>query len=87
MLKSIRVENDTPPYVESHGVQEFDNIDGCILSVPLGSVDDYKNAFGWEQFKNIKAYRTRRLLERLKDKLAQMKAKDIVRKKRKSSQE
>ena len=42
MLKSIRVENDTPPYVESHGVQEFDNIDGCILSVPLGSVDDYK---------------------------------------------
>ena len=87
MLKSIRVENDTPPYVESHGVQEFDNIDSCTLSVPLGSVDDYKNAFGWEQFKNIKAYRTRRLLERLKDKLAQMKAKDIVRKKRKSSQE
>ncbi len=87
MLKSIRVENDTPPYVESHGVQEFDNIDSCILSVPLGSVDDYKNAFGWEQFKNIKAYRTRRLLERLKDKLAQMKAKDIVRRKHKSSQD
>lgn len=87
MLKSIRVENDTPPYVESHGFQEFDGIDSCTLSVPLGSVDDYKNAFGWEQFKNIKAYRTRRLLERLKGKLAQMKAKDIVRKKRKSSQE
>ena len=87
MLKSIRVENDTPPYVESHGVQEFDNIDDCILSVPLGSVDDYKNAFGWEQFKNIKAYRTRRLLERLKDKLAQMKAKDIVRRKHKNSQD
>ena len=86
-LKSIRVETDTPPIVESHGVRDFDNIDDCILSVPLGSVDDYKKAFGWEQFKNIKAYRTRGLLDRLKDKLDKMKAKDIVHKKHKSSQD
>ena len=87
MLKSIRVENDTPPYVESHGVREFDGIDSCTLSVPLGSVDDYKNAFGWEQFKNIKAYVTSRILEKLVGMLKQKKDKDKRRRKRIQSQD
>ena len=87
MLKSIRVENDTPPYVESHGVREFDGIDSCTLSVPLGSVDDYKEAFGWEQFKNIKAYVTSRILEKLVGMLKQKKDKDKRRRKRIQSQD
>lgn len=87
MLKSIRVENDTPPYVESHGFQEFENIDICTLSVPLGSVDDYKEAFGWEDFKNIKAYVTSRILEKLVGMLKQKKDKDKRRRKRIQSQD
>ena len=86
-LKTIRVQNDTPPYVESHGVREFDNIDDCTLSVPLGSVDDYKDAFGWEQFKNIKAYLNRRILEKIIEKLNQKKAKDKFHSKRKRTTE
>ena len=81
MLKSIRVENDTPPYVESHGFQEFENIDICTLSVPLGSVDIYHNAFGWEEFKNIKAYWNRPLIDRIDKVIGKIRAKDILRKK------
>ena len=80
-LKSIRVENDTPPYVESHGFQEFENIDICTLSVPLGSVDIYHNAFGWEEFKNIKAYWNRPLIDRIDKVIGKIRAKDILRKK------
>ena len=80
-LKTIRVETDTPPYVESHGVQDFDNIDSCTLYVPLGSVEIYKNSFGWEQFKNIKAYWNRTLLDRIEKEIGKLRAKDIIRKK------
>lgn len=86
-LKTIRVQNDTPPEVDSHGVREFDGIDSCTLSVPLGSVDDYKEAFGWENFKNIKAYVTSRILEKLVGMLKQKKDKDKRRRKRIQSQD
>ena len=79
-LKTIRVETDTPPYVESHGFQEF-NKDRCTLYVPLGSVEIYKNSFGWEQFKNIKAYWNRTLLDRIEKEIGKLRAKDIIRKK------
>lgn len=79
-LETIRVESDTPPYVESYGFHEF-NRDGCSLYVPLGSVEIYKNSFGWELFKNIKAYWNRPLIDRIEKVIGKIRAKDIIRKK------
>jgi hypothetical protein len=80
-LKTIRVESDTPAYVENHGFREFPGIDSCTLSVPLGSVEIYKNSFGWELFKNIKSYWNRPLIDRIEKVIGKIRAKDIIRKK------
>ena len=64
-LKTFRVETDTPPFAEAQSFQEFDNIENCTLQVPLGSVEIYRKALCWEQFKNIKAYWNRPLLDKI----------------------
>lgn len=80
-LKTLRVETDTPPFVDSHGFQEFDNIDECILTVPLGSVDIYRKALYWEKFKNIKPYWNLPLIDRIDKEIAKIRGRDIIRKK------
>lgn len=68
-LKTIRVQTDTPPFVESHGFQEFDNVDDCSLYVPLGSSEIYRNDPCWNQFKNIKSYWTKAILDEISRKV------------------
>lgn len=74
-LTKIRVESTTPAYVESHGFQEF-NTEDCTLTVPLGSVDIYKKAFGWEQFENIKAFWNKAIFEEINRKLLEISRKE-----------
>ena len=64
-LKTIRVETDTPPFVEVYGFQEFDNIDNCTLYVPLGSTEIYRKEYCWNQFKNIKAFWNKLIIDRI----------------------
>jgi len=58
-LKSITISNPTPPPLvkdKSGEINTFYGIrDTCILYVPKGSVDAYRKAEGWKEFKNIKA--------------------------------
>ena len=64
MLTTIRVQTDTPPEVEAHGFQEF-NKDKCTLYVPLGCTEIYRNTYYWDQFKNIKAYWNKPIIDRI----------------------
>ena len=68
-LKSITVYNETPinlsvvsarGFTRTDGSSVFEGVDKetCILYVPEGSVDAYKAAPGWKDFKNILAIGT-----------------------------
>ena len=68
-LKSITVYNETPinlsvvsarGFTRTDGSSVFEGVDKetCILYVPEGSVDAYKAAPGWKEFKNILAIGT-----------------------------
>lgn len=55
-LMEINVENAEPPVIDDyyltgcfHGV----NLDDCVLNVPTGSLEAYKSAEVWKEFKNI----------------------------------
>jgi hypothetical protein len=52
-LKSITLQNSIPPEI---GEYAFDEIspDACFY-VPMGSIDAYRNADGWKEFKCIKS--------------------------------
>jgi hypothetical protein len=55
-LESIVCLAEEPPYV---GENAFDGVprDNFTLEVPAGSVDKYKRAEGWKEFKRISEYR------------------------------
>ena len=68
-LKSITIYRDEPinlspvtarAFTRSNGDSVFDGVDKetCILYVPEGSVDKYKAAPIWKEFKNIQAIGT-----------------------------
>lgn len=76
-LKTLRVETDTPPFAEAQSFQEFENIENCTLQVPLGSVGIYRKALCWEQFKNIKAYWNRSMLDKIGKMIEKNKSKEI----------
>lgn len=52
-LKEITVKATTPPTCGTKGVFTGVNKDVCELIVPSASVDLYKAAFEWKDFKNI----------------------------------
>ena len=55
-LTSIISLNNTPPTCEQHHFSIFDSVNktNCIIWVPRGSVNAYKNANGWKDFQNIR---------------------------------
>ena len=56
-LKSLTVEREVPPMLasETGNKTQFEGIDTttCILYVPAGSVQSYRNTSGWNMFQNI----------------------------------
>jgi len=58
-LESITISNPTPPPLVKNKSGEIDAFyhvgKTCTLYVPKGSVDAYRKAEGWKEFKNIKA--------------------------------
>ena len=53
-LKTLVVKSTTPPEVEDMSLDGVES--NCILIVPKGCVDKYKNADGWKKFKNIRSF-------------------------------
>ena len=57
-LTSIISLNKTPPICQQYysSFSQFDNVDkaNCVLWVPVGSANAYKEANGWKHFQNIR---------------------------------
>lgn len=56
-LQTVICLNPEPPTLEANDVFEGVYYDKCVLQVPEQSVELYRNTDGWNQFKNITAYR------------------------------
>ncbi len=56
-LQTVICLNPEPPTLEANDVFEGVYYDKCVLQVPEQSVELYRNTAGWNQFKNITAYR------------------------------
>jgi len=55
-LYYVQCLNPTPPILHSAGFNGVEKNE-CALIVPEGSVDDYRKADGWKEFKRISAYK------------------------------
>ena len=51
-LMEINVENAVPPTCEEGALSGIRTTD-CVLNVPTGSLEAYRSADGWKEFKNI----------------------------------
>lgn len=56
-LQTVICLNPEPPALEANDVFDGVYYDKCVLQVPEQSVELYRNTDGWNQFKNITAYR------------------------------
>ena len=56
-LQTVICLNPEPPTLEANDVFDGVYYDKCVLQVPEQSVELYRNTDGWNQFKNITAYR------------------------------
>jgi len=56
-LQTVICLNPEPPSLDNYNAFEGVYYDKCILQVPEQSVELYRNTDGWNQFKNITAYR------------------------------
>ena len=52
-LLEIWLYVNTPPVIDAYDF-EFADISGCTLYVPASTIDLYKKAVGWNEFKNIR---------------------------------